>query len=164
MTGGLQLGHKLDSKMLAVLAAAVLIAALIITGRVQSGTARQPSTTVGRSEAVAYRIGGRVACPPDRPVLATADGRSYPPGHPTPPPPQVAPAACYQTAGRAAAAGYAPAPLPGGALGLGGVYLVPHLEPASPPVPAGRRPPRLRGALPHAAADPLARCGAADPV
>jgi hypothetical protein len=127
MTRGLQLRHEHDSKRLGGLAAGVLIVALIITGRVQPGMARHPATAVGRTDATAapYRIGDRAACPPSRPVLATADGRSYPPGHPTTPPAPVDPVACYPTAERATAAGYAPAPLPSGALEVGGVYLIP---------------------------------------
>jgi hypothetical protein len=127
MTRGLLLSHERGARALGVLAAAVLIAALVITGRAVSGMARLSSSPVGRADATAapYWIGDRATCPPDRPVLATSNGRSYPPGHPRTPPPQVDPAACYQTAGSAAAAGYAPAPLPGGALKLGGVYLVP---------------------------------------
>jgi hypothetical protein len=165
MTRGLQLGHERGAKVLGVLAAAMLVAALVITGRAVSGMARLSSSPVGRVDGAApYWIGDRVACPPDRPVLATSDGRSYPPGHPRTPPPQVDPVACYQTAGSAAAAGYAPAPAAGRRVGTRRRVPGPHLEPASPPVPAGRRPPRLRGALPHAAAGPLARCGAADPM
>src|SRR6266542_4197144 len=37
--------------------------------------------------------------------------------------PRRQPVACYQTTARAASAGYAPAPLPAGALEIGGVYL-----------------------------------------
>jgi hypothetical protein len=58
-------------------------------------------------------------------VLATADGRSYPPGHPARPPRDADPIACYDTAAQATAAGYPPAPLPAGVLEVGGVYLLP---------------------------------------
>jgi hypothetical protein len=54
-----------------------------------------------------------------------ADGRSYPPGHPTRPPKDARAVGCYQTLEEAAAAGYRPAPLPAGALVIGGVYLTP---------------------------------------
>jgi hypothetical protein len=111
MTRGLLLRHDRGAKVLGVLAAAVLIAALIITGRGLSGMARHSTTPAGRFDGTApYWIGDRATCPPDRPVLATSDGRSYPPGHPRTPPPQIDPVACYQTVQAADAAGYAPAP------------------------------------------------------
>jgi hypothetical protein len=53
------------------------------------------------------------------------DHHSYPPGHPAAPARTLRPAACYPTAGQAAAAGYPPAPPPAGTLAVGGVYLVP---------------------------------------
>jgi hypothetical protein len=53
-------------------------------------------------------------------------------GGPDPPspvrPPAAGPVACYATVADAAAAGYPQAPLPAGALELGGVYLVPVPE------------------------------------
>jgi hypothetical protein len=72
-----------------------------------------------------YRVAGGYRCPLGRPVLAMADGHSYPPGHPTRPPQDARAIACYQTLDEAAAAGYRPAPLPPGALVIGGVYLAP---------------------------------------
>jgi hypothetical protein len=72
-----------------------------------------------------YRIGGKPACPPAWPVLAMSNHTSYPAGHPTPPPAGATPVACYQTAAKAASAGYAPAPLPAGTVEVGGVYLTP---------------------------------------
>jgi hypothetical protein len=112
--------------LLGLLAAAVVAAGLAVAGRLLSvpGTATpvQPAAT---TVAAPYRIGDRVACPLAHPVLATAAGRSYPPGHPTPPPPHARPVACYDTADQATAAGYPPAPLPAGALDVGGEYLVP---------------------------------------
>jgi hypothetical protein len=50
---------------------------------------------------------------------------SYPAGHPAKPPTAAAAVACYQTTAKAASAGYTPAPLPAGALEVGGVYLTP---------------------------------------
>jgi hypothetical protein len=58
-------------------------------------------------------------------VLAMSNHTSYPAGHPTRPPPGATPVACYQSTARAASAGYPPAPLPAGALEIGGVYLTP---------------------------------------
>jgi len=108
-------------------AAAVLVLALVVTGRSLRGGETRPSAQPARPAAAdaPYRIGDRVTCPLAHPVLATADGRSYPPGHPARPPRDADPVACYQTAAQATAAGYAPAPLPAGVLELGGVYLVP---------------------------------------
>jgi hypothetical protein len=57
--------------------------------------------------------------------MAVANHTSYPPGHPGDPPPTAAAVACYRTAAQAAGAGYAPAPLPPGAVEVGGVYLSP---------------------------------------
>jgi hypothetical protein len=127
VTHGLHLGHENRPRALGVIAAAVLIATLVVTGRVQSGTERRPSIHADGFDATAapYRIGGRVACPPGRPVLARSEGSSYPPGHPARSPRDADPVACYETAEQATAAGYAPAPLPAGALEVGGVFLVP---------------------------------------
>jgi hypothetical protein len=59
------------------------------------------------------------------PVLAMSNHASYPAGHPARPPPGAAPTACFRTTAQAAGAGYAPAPLPDGAVEVGGVYLTP---------------------------------------
>jgi hypothetical protein len=123
----LRLGRASGLQALGVAAAAVLILALVVTGRSLRGDGTRPSAPPARPAATdaPYRIGGRVTCPLAHPVLATADGRSYPPGHPARPPRNADPVACYGTAAQAAAAGYAPAPPPAGVLELGGVYLVP---------------------------------------
>jgi hypothetical protein len=123
----LRMGSASGPKALGVVTAAILVVALVVTGRVLSGresrTSAQPAPTAALD--APYRIGDRVVCPPGRPVLATSDGRSYPPGHPARPRREADAVACYQTAAQAAGAGYAPAPLPAGILELGGVYLVP---------------------------------------
>jgi hypothetical protein len=115
-----------------VLTAAALIAALLVTGRVLNGGPgggqRPPAGSSLAPTAVAStqapeRTGGTAACPRLWPVLAMSDHRSYPPGHPTRPPPEARPVVCYQTAAAAARGGYDPAPLPPGALRVGGVYL-----------------------------------------
>ena len=113
--------------MLGVVVAAVLLVALVVVGRSLSGRETRPSASSASTGAAAapYRIGGRVVCPLARPVLATTDGHSYPPGHPARPPRDAHPVACYDTAAQAAAAGYARAALPAGVLELGGVYLLP---------------------------------------
>ena len=54
-----------------------------------------------------------------------SDRRSYPPGHPATPPPDATAVACFRTAADAVAAGYPEAPLPAGAVEVGGVYLTP---------------------------------------
>jgi hypothetical protein len=113
-------------KALGLVAAAVLVVALVVTGRSLSGLWTPPSAPPAATAVDApYRVGGRTFCSARRPVLATSDGRSYPPGHPARPRPDAGPVACYQTSEQATAAGYAPAPLPPGALHLDGVYLVP---------------------------------------
>jgi hypothetical protein len=114
------------STMLGVLAAALLITALFVTGRSQNLAGGPPPSPAGPTAAQApYRLGNEYRCPLGRPVLTMADGHSYPPGHPTKPPQDVRAIACYQTPEEAAAAGYRPAPLPTGAQVIGGVYLVP---------------------------------------
>jgi hypothetical protein len=107
--------------------AAALVAALVVVGRSLDGRGARPSAqpVPTSTTAAPYRIGGRVVCPLARPVLAASDGRSYPPGHPARPPRDAVPLACYDTVAQAAAAGYARAPLPAGALELDGVYLLP---------------------------------------
>jgi hypothetical protein len=123
----LRVGRPSGLKMLGLLAAALLVTALVITGRTQYGGPGRSSTPPesDRAADAPYRLGGGYRCPLRRPVLAMADGRSYPPGHPTRPPQDARAVACYQTPQEAAAAGYRPAPLPAGALVIGGVYLAP---------------------------------------
>jgi hypothetical protein len=113
--------------VLGVLAAALLITALLITGRSQHLAGRPSSPAAGPTAAAdaPYRLNDGYRCPLRRPVLAMADGHSYPPGHPARPPQDARAVACYQTPREAAAAGYRPAPLPAGALVIGGVYLAP---------------------------------------
>ncbi len=117
-------------KALGMIAAAVLITALLVTSRVMNSSSGPgpAAPTAGRGPAnsqAPYKISGRVECPPNWPVLAMSNHLSYPAGHPTKPPPTAAAVACYQTAAKAASAGYRPAPLPAGALEVGGVYLIP---------------------------------------
>jgi hypothetical protein len=105
---------------------AVVAAAMVVAARSRDDAPIQsahPSTT--SSADAPYRIGGRIVCPLGRPVLASSNRASYPPGHPGHPPPDVRPVACYPSVAQAAAAGYPPAPLPAGAVALGGVYLAP---------------------------------------
>src|SRR6266498_5920096 len=116
-----------------VVAAAVLVAALVLTGRALDGRSsdgRPPAAAGSAHGATATtqapsRVGGKLGCPALWPVLATSDHASYPAGHPTRPPPGARPVACFQTTAQAARAGYASAPLPAGALEVGGVYLTP---------------------------------------
>jgi hypothetical protein len=118
---------------LGVVVAAGLVAALVLTGRgldVDGGARRTPAAAgaarlVATTTQVPSRVGGRVGCPALWPVLATSDHASYPAGHPSRPPPGARPVACFQTTAQAAGAGYAEAPLPSGALEVGGVYLTP---------------------------------------
>jgi hypothetical protein len=123
----LRLGRVRGPTVLGVFAAALLLVALVITGRSQDRTGRPPSPSAGPTAAAdaPYRLDGSYGCRLGRPVLAMADGRSYPPGHPARPPPHARAVACYQTPEEAAAAGYPSAPLPAGALVIGGVYLTP---------------------------------------
>jgi hypothetical protein len=115
------------SMPLRVAVGVALVLALVVTGRVLRGgglrSLGEPAATT--LTPVPYRVGDRWACPYPRPVLATSDGRSYPLGHPARPAPDAHPVACYPSTAAAAAAGYATAPLPPGALALDGVYLVP---------------------------------------
>jgi hypothetical protein len=115
-----------------VVAATVLLASLVLTGRTfhygRGGgvpAAGSSSARPAASVQAPYRIGGRVVCPALWPVVAMSDHASYPAGHPARPPAGATPVACYQTTAEAAGAGYAPAPLPAGALEVGGVYLTP---------------------------------------
>jgi hypothetical protein len=123
----LRVGPERGPAVLGVLVAALLITALVVTGRGQDRPARPPSTASGTTAAddAPYRLGGGWRCPLRLPVLAMADGRSYPPWHPTRPPAGARAVACYQTPEDAAAAGYPPAPPPAGGMVIGGVYLVP---------------------------------------
>src|SRR6266511_3747853 len=123
-----RVGLASNPKALGVATAAVLIAALLITGRVMNtgGGPGPPAPLASSGPANSqppYRISGRVECPLLWPVLAMSDHLSYPAGHPTRPPPSATPVACYQTTAGAASAGYPPAQLPAGALEIGGVYL-----------------------------------------
>jgi hypothetical protein len=114
---------------LGVAAAAVLVVALLLVGRSLSGHATRPQARPAPTTVAApYRIGARLVCPLARPVLATSDGRSYPPGHPARPPRDASPVACYDTVAEAAAAGYPRAALPAGVAEVAGVYLLPTSE------------------------------------
>lgn len=113
------------ARLLGVVAGGLLVVALVVTGRILGPNlwpARLPPTTAAPAP---YRVGERLACPLTHRVLATSDGRSHPPGHPTPPAPHADPVACYPTVAAAAKAGYTVAPLPPGVLEVAGVYLVP---------------------------------------
>jgi hypothetical protein len=118
-------------RMLAGLTATALVAGLVLTGLLLPGgsTERRPAASPTQTDSIntqaPYRLGGRIECPPAWPVLAMSNHRSYPAGHPAKPPATAAAVACYQTTAKAANAGYAPAPLPAGALEVGGVYLTP---------------------------------------
>jgi hypothetical protein len=106
--------------------AAVLAAALVLA--IRSGhhpAVAPPSPSTASAAEAPYRIGDRSVCPLGRPVLASSNRASYPPGHPGHPPPGARPVACYPSVAQATAAGYPPAPLPAGAVELGGVYLTP---------------------------------------
>ncbi len=122
-----QVGAATGTKLVGLIAAVLLVAALIITGRVQSGTERRPPAPPDRTDAAAapYQIGSSFRCPLGSPVLAMSNHHSYPPGHPAQPPQDATAVACYQTTEQASTAGYRPAPLPAGTLELGGVYLIP---------------------------------------
>jgi hypothetical protein len=127
MPRGLRLRPGSGPRLLGAVAGAVLVLALVVTGRVLSGPGL-PSSVQPTATTVAptpYRVGERFACPHTHPVLATSDGRSYPLGHPTPPARDATAVACYDTIAAATAAGYPEAALPAGALELDGVYLVP---------------------------------------
>jgi hypothetical protein len=72
-----------------MVAGAVLVLALVATGRVLSGAGIRSSVrpTATSAAPAPYRVGDRLACPHTTPVLASSDGRSYPLGHPARPPP-----------------------------------------------------------------------------
>lgn len=114
-------------RLLGVVALVTAVAAALLVGA-RSGhhppvRSAHPSTT--STADAPYRIGARIVCPLGRPVLASSNRASYPPGHPGHPPPDARPVACYPSIAQATAAGYPPAPLPAGAAELGGVYLAP---------------------------------------
>jgi hypothetical protein len=111
-----------------VLAAGVLVAALVVTGRSQHLAPDRPAAgpvAAPAADTTPVSLGAIWACPLLAPVPAFADHHSYPPGHPAAPPGSVRPAACFPTTAQAAAAGYPPAAPPAGTLEVGGVYLVP---------------------------------------
>jgi hypothetical protein len=124
------LGQARGPRLLgALVLATVVAAALMLAARSGNPPAAEPAHPSTTSAADApYQIGGRVLCPLGQPVLAASNQRSYPPGHPGHPPPGARPVACYLSVAQAAAAGYPPAPLPAGAVELGGVYLTPTSE------------------------------------
>jgi hypothetical protein len=152
------------STLLGVVAGVLLVLALVVTGRVLRGP-DLPSSTRPLPTApapVPYRVGDRLACPHIRPVLATSDGRSYPLGHPGRPARSADPVACYATVAEATAAGYPEAPLPAGALELGGVYLVP--VPETVPRDCRRAAGRLGLAVPCPRLRPTPSLGAPPPA
>jgi hypothetical protein len=124
----LSLRRARDLRLLGVLVlVAVIAAAVAVAARSRDHQlirSPHPSSTASSADAP-YRIGGRIVCPLGRPVLAFSDQASYAPGHPGHPLPDARPVACYPNLAQAAAAGFPPAPLPAGAVELGGVYLAP---------------------------------------
>ena len=100
-------------QMLGGVAATVLVAALLLTGLLLPGgssnprPAASPARTTTVNTQAPYRLGGKVECPPDWPVLAMSNHTSYPAGHPAKPPTTATAVACYQTTAKAATAGYA---------------------------------------------------------
>jgi hypothetical protein len=130
MAPRLRLRPTSSPRLLGGLAATVLVAALALTALVLpsgGGDPRPAASPMGTSISTQapYRLGGKLECPPAWPVLAMSNHTSYPAGHPAKPPATATPVACYQTPAKAASAGYVPAPLPAGALEVGGVYLTP---------------------------------------
>jgi hypothetical protein len=129
MARRLPFGPPRSPRVLGVVAAAVLVVGLVVTGRLLNMGSSEPHPPASPVRAIStqapYRIGNSVECPPAWPVLAAANHLSYPAGHPVKPPPTAAAVACYHTAAQAATAGYAVAPLPPGALEVGGIYLTP---------------------------------------
>jgi hypothetical protein len=109
------------------LVGAGLVAALMVTGRLleRDVPRARPERPGGVAAVAPARVGGRTECPASSPVLAAADHRSYPAGHPARPAAATTAVGCYRSAAEAGDAGYAPAPLPAGALEVGGVYLAP---------------------------------------
>jgi hypothetical protein len=88
MAGRLRSGPASHPNLLAGLAALGLVAAVLITSHWLNGGQGRSAVRRGSSDAAEgpYRVGDRVRCPLDRPVLAMSDRRSYPPGHPAHPP------------------------------------------------------------------------------
>jgi hypothetical protein len=135
MARRLPLGPVSGPRMLGAVAAAGLVAALLLTGRlldVGSGEPHPPPRTASSaspggtiSTQAPSRLGSAFTCPPSWPVLAMGNHVSYPAGHPTKPPPSAAAVACYHTEDQAARAGYPVAPLPPGVLEVDGIYLTP---------------------------------------
>jgi hypothetical protein len=127
----LPVGAATGPRLVGLLAGVLLVAALLITGRVQSWAPPRPPAPPERTDAAAapYRIGSSFRCPLARPVLAMSSGHSYPPGHPARPLREATAVACYQTVEQASAAGYLQAPLPAGTDELFGVYLIPTGSP-----------------------------------
>lgn len=123
----LGIGQARGLRLLGMVAlVAVAAATVVVAGRSGHHPPIQlahPSTT--SSADAPYRMGGSMVCPLGRPVLAASNRASYPLGHPSHPPPDAHPVACYSNLAQATAAGYPPAPLPVGAVELGGVYLAP---------------------------------------
>jgi hypothetical protein len=123
----LGIGQARGLRLLGVVALLAVVAAAMVAATWSRHhppvPAAHPSTT-GITDAP-YRIDGRIVCPLGRPVLAASNRVSYPPGHPGHPSPDASPVACYPNVAQAIAAGYPPAPLPAGAVELGGVYLAP---------------------------------------
>jgi hypothetical protein len=77
MPPALRLGPGSGPKLLGVLAGVVLVAALVVTGRVLGGSTPPPARPpVTAPTPAPYRVGDRLACPHTHPVLATSDGRS----------------------------------------------------------------------------------------
>ena len=74
----LRLGRMRGPTVLGVVAAALLITALVITGRWQDLAGRPPSPAAGPTAAadVPYRLNDGYRCPLRRTVLAMADGHS----------------------------------------------------------------------------------------
>jgi hypothetical protein len=123
----LPVGVARGPRLVGLVAAVLLVAALVITGRVQSWAPPPPPAPPDRTDAAAapYRIGSSFRCPLARPVLVMSSGHSYPPGHPAPALQGATAVACYQSVEQASTAGYLQAPLPAGTDELFGVYLVP---------------------------------------
>jgi hypothetical protein len=127
----LRLGSASAPALFGVLAAGVLLAALVVTGRSQHLAPDQRPARPSMTPAAGITpvsLGAIWECPLPAPVPAFADRHSYPPGHPSNPPSGTRPVACYPTTVKAAAAGYPPAPPPAGTLEVGGVYLTPTDE------------------------------------
>jgi hypothetical protein len=128
---GLRSGLASDPRVRAVGAAALLLGALVLTGRLANfdrADTTRPSSSPTISTQTPYRLGGAPQCPPNWPVLAMANHVSYPAGNPTRPPAGATEVACYHTPADAASAGYPPASPPPGVLEVGGVYLTPTSE------------------------------------